>query len=249
MKISAVINTYNSEEHLCACLDSVSEFDEIVICDMHSTDATVEIAAGYGAKIVYFEHTGFVEPARNYAISQASNEWVLVVDSDEVVPQALKLYLYDFVNSSVGEKYSGLFIPRKNYFMGRFMHGAWPDYILRLVCKSLTHWPTTIHATAHVEGLTTRIPRRRRDLAFEHLANETIEQRIAKLNNYTNKERVRRAGQKYSIAAALFKSSHRFMRMYIYKGGFRDGKAGYVNAMIDAVYKFFTIAKLWENDT
>ncbi len=249
MKISVVINTFNSEQYLRTTLASVSRFDEIVVCDMHSTDSTIAIASEYGAKIVYYERSGIVEPARNYAISQASNEWVLVVDSDEVVPVELREYLYAFVSSPDGERFSGLFIPRKNYFMGRFMHGAYPDYILRLVRKSKTYWPSTIHATAKIDGLVTKIPRRRKELAFEHLANETIEQRIAKLNNYTNKEVVRRIGQSYTILGAFFKATHRFVRMYILKGGFRDGKAGYVNAMLDAVYKFVTISKLWEHDS
>lgn len=86
MKISVVINTFNSERFLDACLKSVATFDEIVLCDMHSTDQTCAIAEKYGCRIVYHERTGFVEPARNYAIAQASNEWVLVLDSDEVVP-------------------------------------------------------------------------------------------------------------------------------------------------------------------
>ena len=90
MKISVVINTFNSDRFLNQCLRSVEKFDEIVLCDMHSTDGTIAIAEKYGCRIVYHERTGIVEPARNYAIAQAENEWVLVLDSDEVVPDALR---------------------------------------------------------------------------------------------------------------------------------------------------------------
>mgnify|MGYP003438244586 FL=1 len=90
MKISAVINTYNAEKHLEKVLDSVKEFDEILICDMHSDDATLAIAEKYKAKIIFHEKTGFVEPARNFAISQAKNEWVLLLDADETVSTELK---------------------------------------------------------------------------------------------------------------------------------------------------------------
>ena len=81
-----------------------------------------------GRRIVYHERTGFVEPARNYAISQAANEWVLVLDSDEVIPAALKDYLYRFAETAEARGYAALKMARKNYFMGRFMHG---DFLAR----------------------------------------------------------------------------------------------------------------------
>ena len=123
MKISVVINTFNSDRFLNQCLRSVEKFDEIVLCDMHSTDGTIAIAEKYGCRIVYHERTGIVEPARNYAIAQAENEWVLVLDSDEVVPDALREYLYRFAETAEQRGYAALKMARKNYFLGRFMHG------------------------------------------------------------------------------------------------------------------------------
>ena len=94
MKISVVIQTYNSEQFLERVLNSVKEFDEIVVCDMYSTDRTIEIARKFDCKIVYHKKTDFCEPARNFAIHSATYDWVLVVDSDEIVPADLKDYLY-----------------------------------------------------------------------------------------------------------------------------------------------------------
>ena len=94
--ISIVINTYNAERHLAKVLESVKDFDEVVICDMESTDGTLSIAKSYGCKIVTFpkqNHT-IVEPARNFAIQSATHPWVLVVDAYEIVPKALRDYLY-----------------------------------------------------------------------------------------------------------------------------------------------------------
>lgn len=85
MGISVVINTYNEAKNLQECLDSVKGFDEIVVCDMESTDETVEIARRNGCKTIIFpkgSHT-ICEPARNTAIQSASNPWVLVLDADE----------------------------------------------------------------------------------------------------------------------------------------------------------------------
>ena len=97
--ISVVINTYNAEEHLAECLEAVKDFDEIVVCDMESTDHTVEIAKRYGCKVVTFPkgNIRICEPARQFAIGSASHPWVLVVDADEIITPELRQYLYERV--------------------------------------------------------------------------------------------------------------------------------------------------------
>ena len=96
-KISVVINTFNAEKHLQKVLDSVSGFDEILICDMESTDSTLDIAKRYNCKIVIFPNKGYLsaEPARTFAIQSAANNWVLVVDADELITNSLRQYLYN----------------------------------------------------------------------------------------------------------------------------------------------------------
>ena len=130
-KISVVINTYNASRHLARVLDSVKDFDEIVICDMESTDDTLEIAERYGCKVVTFPKGDLqiCEPARQTAIEAASCKWVLVVDADELVTPQLKDYLYESIAREDAPK--GLWIPRKNYFMSRFMHCFYPDFSLQ----------------------------------------------------------------------------------------------------------------------
>ena len=116
--ISVVINTYNAEKHLKAVLEAVKNFDEIVICDMESTDQTLDIARSYNCKIVTFPkgNLRIVEPARQFAIDKASSPWVLVVDADEVVTPELRKYLYDAIRKDSCP--DAIAIPRKNYFMG-----------------------------------------------------------------------------------------------------------------------------------
>ena len=90
-KISVVINTYNAEKHLQRVIDAVRTFDEVLICDMESTDSTLDIARMNGCKIVTFpkgEHKS-AEPARTFAIQSASCPWVLVVDADEIITPEL----------------------------------------------------------------------------------------------------------------------------------------------------------------
>ena len=126
-KISVVINTYNAEQRLEQVLEAVKDFDEILICDMESTDHTLDIAQKHGCRILTFERKQYniVEPAREYAIHEAQNEWVLVVDADEIVTSELKDFLYDIIQKDNCP--DGLFIPRKNFFMGRFMRYFYPD--------------------------------------------------------------------------------------------------------------------------
>ena len=154
MKISVVIQTYNSEQFLERVLNSVKEFDEIVVCDMYSTDRTIEIARKFDCKIVYHKKTDFCEPARNFA-------------------------------------------------MGKFIHGDYPDYILRFFRKQNAFWPPYVHAVPRVEGKVIRVPRNKKELAFIHLVNNPLELKLNKLNIYTSKEIPKRTGQKYTFLLSL----------------------------------------------
>ena len=95
-KISVVINTYNAERHLLQVINAAKGFDEIVVCDMESTDNTLAIAKSMGCRVVTFEKKDYniVEPARQFAIEQAAFPWVLVLDADEIVSEELRTYLY-----------------------------------------------------------------------------------------------------------------------------------------------------------
>ncbi len=245
-KISVVINTYNAEKHLKAVLASVKDFDEVLICDMESTDTTLEIARQEGCRIVTFPKNGIsiVEPARQFAIEQASFEWVLVVDADEIVPADLRNYLYRRIQEAGCP--DGIAIPRKNYFMGRFMHSCYPDYILRFFRKAVTHWPPVIHTSPVVEGRVERIPRNRMELAFEHLANDSVADILRKNNTYSDYEVPRRRHKHYGIGALIGKPLFRFFKSYVLKRGFLDGIPGLIHAALDGMYQFTIVAKLME---
>lgn len=244
--ISVVINTYNAEKFLARVLESVKDFDEIVICDMESTDNTCTIAAEYGCKIVVFPKGNHVsaEPARTFAIQSASNKWVLVIDADELVTPELKDYLYDLIKKPDAPQ--GLYIPRKNYFMGQFMHSFYPDYLLRFFIREGTVWPPYVHTFPEVKGRKEKIPANRKELAFIHLANDNIKVRLDKTNQYTENEVEKKKNKKVGIGALIFKPLFRFFRAYFLKGGFHDGKAGFINASYEALYKFVALSKIIE---
>lgn len=246
-KISVVINTYNAAPLLARVLDTVRHFDEVVVCDMESTDDTLDIARRYGCKTVTFARGSYTicEPARQCAIDHASCRWVLVVDADELVPDALRRYLYDV--ASRPDAPQGLYIPRRSLFMGRFMHCFYPDYQLRFFIKEGTRWPAVIHADPVIRGRIDKIPAGDRSMALEHLADDSVRCRMAKINQYTDNEIEKKKHRHYGPAALFYRPLVRFFRAYIQKGGFKDGIEGFICACYEAIYQFVAVSKIIEN--
>lgn len=247
-KISVVINTYNAQLYLQQVLDTVKEFDEIVVCDMESTDSTVDIALRNGCKVVTFTKGNHrcAEPARTFAIQSASNPWVLTVDADELVTPQLREYLYDIIKKP--DCPAGLYIPRKNYFMGRFIRAGYPDYILRFFKREGTVWPPYVHTMPVVQGRVDRIPAKRKELALIHLDEESVGARVKKLNEYSTDAAERRRNRNYGVMTLLTKPAFHFIKYYIFKGGFRDGKPALIRAMINAFYQVMVVSKVIEEN-
>ena len=245
-QISIVINTYNAERDLRQVLESVKDFDEIVVCDMESTDSTLDIARQYGCKIVTFPKANHMsaEPARTFAIQNASNEWVLVVDADEIVTNKLREYLYRYIENDNHK--CGLYIPRKNYIMGCFMKSSYPNYQLRFFKREGTEWPPYVHTFPKVNGPTERIPKECKELAFIHLSCTTFDQ-IRKLNEYTENEVKKRKKKHVSFMSMISEPAFRFFKLYIMKGGIRYGKIGLIQAVHNAMYRFVVLQKIMES--
>ena len=243
-KISVVINTYNAASMLEEVILAVKDFDETVVCDMESTDETVAIAHKHGCKVVTFpkaQHKS-AEPARTFAIQSASNPWVLVVDADEIVTPELRQYLYRRIASE--DCPQGLYIPRKGYFMHRLF--AYPDYQLRFFIREGTVWPPYVHTFPTVQGRLEHIPRNRHELALIHRADDSIHTRLYKTNEYSDNEAVKKAGRHYGALKLVFVPAFYFFKAYILKGQIRKGIPGFINATLDACYRFVTIAKVIE---
>jgi glycosyltransferase involved in cell wall biosynthesis len=245
-KISVVINTYNAEQHLAAVLKSVKDFDEVLICDMESTDHTLEIAREYGCRIVTFPKKNYVnaEPARTFAIQSASSPWVLVVDADEIVTSELRDYLYKRIQEPSCP--AGLYIIRHNRFFGKYTRSIAHDYQLRFFKQEGTVWPPHVHTFPKVEGPTERIPSSAKNVQLIHLADESINDLVKKINNYTDEEIYKRMGYNYGVWALFWRPFWRFFRNYFLKLGLLDGKAGLVRAGMDALYQYVLVAKIIE---
>jgi len=245
MGISVVINTYNARQHLERVLESVKDFDEIVVCDMESTDDTREIAARYNCKIVMFpkgSHT-CCEPARTFAIQSASNPWVFVVDADEIVTPELREALYTLIKQPYDV--AGYYIPRQNMFLGMFVRDFHYDYQLRFMLREGTEWPPYIHSLPKVPGRVVKL-KASKQARLLHLMDETMHEYQEKMNFYTDNETDRKGDKGYGLGALLWRPLWRFFKSYVMDGSFRMGTRGLIRSFMAAQYQFVLVAKIIE---
>ena len=242
-KISVVINTYNAEKHLRAVLEAVRGFDEVVVCDMESTDSTLALAREYGCRTVTFPKANHksAEPARTFAIQSALSDWVLVVDADEIITPELRQYLYRRIAEP--DCPAGLYIARSNQFMGRYGVSRGHDYQLRFFVRQGTTWPPYVHTFPQVQGRVEKAPPRYRMM---HLADETMREYVAKLNEYTDNEVEKKQHKNYGLWALVWRPFWRFFRAYILGGGILHGRRGLMQAQLTGFYQFVAVAKIIE---
>ena len=240
-KISAVINTYNAASQLPRALESLQKFDEIVVCDMESTDDTREIAERYGARVVIFPKGDYniCEPARDFAIHSATYPWVIVVDADEVVPDTLREYLYEYIRRP--DCAEALSVPFASMFMGRFTSTKAERHV-RFFRQDKAEWPPIIHSRVRIDGRTEKIPARR-PLEIEHFDDPTLAQRITKMNRYSDNEVEKRINRRYSTLSLLVRPWLFFFKMLILKGSIRDGRRGIIRAYIEMMYQVALLGK------
>ena len=241
-KISVVINTYNARQHLEKVLESVKGFDEVVVCDMESTDHTLEIAKEYGCKIVTFpkENHTCCEPARTFAIQSASNKWAFVVDADEIVTPELREELYQIIKKP--NCAAGYYIPRQNMFMSMFVRDFHYDYQLRFLLRDGTEWPPYIHSLPKVSGRVEKL-KAKKEARLLHLMDETMHEYIEKMNVYTDNETDKK---QYGTMALFWRPVWRFFKSYVMDGSFRMGTRGLIRSLMAAQYQFKLVSKIIE---
>lgn len=240
--LSVIIITLNEERNLRRCLESVKFADEIIINDTGSTDGTLKIARGFECRIIQTEFAGFGK-AKQTALEAATCEWVLSVDADEELDNTLQTAVKRVVEESA---YGGYLITRKSRFLGNWiMHSGWyPDRIVRLFRRTkgrFTEEP--IHEKVVVDGLIGNL-----DGHLLHYAYRDLSHYLEKLDNYATlkAETLRLKGTKFAVSKILFKPTAVFIKMYILKRGFLDGKAGLILALLSSFHEMVKHAKLWE---
>lgn len=242
MGISALVITWNEEKNIRRCLESLSFADEIIVLDSFSSDRTVEIARQFTEKVFQREFVGFSDQ-RNAALELATNEWIFIVDADEVVTPELASAIQEAV---LTDEYDGYRIPRLTVFLGReIWHCGWyPDYSIRLARRDKIYIPPRlVHESILVNG---RVKTLKPHLL--HYSYPTLSEYARKMVLYatTGAKQKMRDGERFRISDLLLRPAFAFIRMFIWKLGFLDGIHGLVLSTLTAYSTALRYAMLWE---
>jgi glycosyltransferase involved in cell wall biosynthesis len=246
--LSVAIITYNEENRIQACLDSVHDLaDEIIVLDSFSKDATESICRRY-AKVLFSQHPfdGHIEQ-KNRALEKCSCEWILSLDADERVTPELGRSIQAFLATNP-EDVAGAKFPRLAYHMHKHIrHGGWyPNARYRLVRKNKAFWGgENPHDRLILAGKGTRI---KGDLI--HLTNLDLSDQVTTINNFSSIVALMRynKGKRYHLWRLLLKPVSKFLECYLLKFGFLDGTQGFIIAVSSSYSSFLKEAKHFEMD-
>lgn len=244
-KLTVIIPTYNVEIYLEELLDCVEGWaDEIIVCDSFSTDRTLDIARSHEVKIIQHEYINSAKQ-KNWAIPQASNEWVMIIDSDEKPEESLKKEISDFL-VYVPNDVDMAYIPRKNLFWGEFMGkaSAYPDYQSRLFRRNKGRYQDKeVHAQVEVPGRSVHLKNALVHDDFTDISSWWL--RNNRYYRYELEECIKR-GKKWGFKLQIAKPIYVFLLFYVRRGGFLHGFRGLFVAMQWFIYYFMVGAKLYE---
>ncbi len=239
--LSLVIVVCNEAENITQCIQSASFAEEILVIDSGSRDGTPEIALQLGATVRHQSWLGYGRQ-KQYAVAQASYDWVLCLDADEYLSPSLA---QEIQTTMIQPKYFAFELPRRNYFLGRWLrHGeGYPDWNLRLFNRRYASWSNeAVHEKVHCpQG---KIGRLKNDLL--HLSEQGLASYVEKQNRYTTlqAELLFQAGRKVHWGHLVFSPIARFIKFYVLRLGFLDGVAGFVHIIVGCFNSFCKYAKV-----
>jgi glycosyltransferase involved in cell wall biosynthesis len=240
MKISATIITCNEERRIARTIESLRCCDEIVVVDSGSTDRTVEIAQQLGARVIDSPWPGYAKQ-KNLAAAQAANDWILSLDADEALSEALEAEIWQLRKK--GPEFDAYTMPRLAQYLGRWiLHSGWhPDRKVRLYDRNKATWVGEfVHESVEAHGTVGHLKS-----SILHYTFDSISEHVRTLDGYTTlaaQEIVSRK-QRVSWPNLLFEPAWTFLRTYVLQRGFLDGPEGLMIACMAAMYTFLKYAK------
>lgn len=242
LPLSAVLITFNCVGPLRATLESLRFCDEILAVDSGSTDGSVELLQEFGARVISEPWRGF-GPQKQFAVDQAAHDWVLCIDSDEIVSPELQASILQALEASGDSAYE---FPRRNRFLGRYLkHGeGYPDYSLRLYDRRQARWTDdVVHEKVITLGTVSCL---KGDLL--HHSEDSIESYLAKQNRYTTlaAQALAAEGMEVSTSKLVLSPLFRFIKFYFLRGGCLDGVPGLIHILIGCFNSFAKYAKVIE---
>ena len=244
LKISACVTAGNEEDKIAACLASLAWCDEVVVVDSFSQDKTFEISKQYTPNVTQHAWEGYIAQ-KNFIRTLAHHPWILFVDADEVVSDALRTEIENEFTRGPGET-AGYRFPRMVFYLGKWIrHGEWyPDIKLRLFRKDRGHSAgQEPHDRVVVEGAvqTLRAP-------LYHFTYDNLADHINTINRFSSisaGEKFSRGG-KFRWSDLIVRPPFRFFKSYFFKLGLLDGRQGFIIALMSAFGVFVKYAKLME---
>jgi len=240
MKITATIITFNEERNIARAIESLRCCDEILIVDSGSTDRTTELAENLGARVIEANWRGYAGQ-KNWAADQASNDWVLSLDADEALSEALEAEIWSL--KKAGPAYDGYTMPRLARYMGRWiLHSGWyPDRKLRLYDRRQAKWVGDfVHESVAVSGRTGHLQSN-----LLHFTCESLAEHIKTMDRYTTLAAQELAARriKVPLSRVLFAPAWSFLQSYFLNRGFLDGPEGLTISYMAAFYTFLKYTK------
>lgn len=244
--ITTVVLTRNDENVIERCVKSFQWCDEVIVVDDESTDGTIGIAKKYGAKIFVRKLNDDFAAQRNFGLEKATGEWVLFVDSDEIVSTELATEIKEIASlkTSRNDSLVGYYIKRKDYWGGRWLtHGETANVrLLRLARKDSGKWVQPVHEEWRVEGMVGELAS-----PLLHYPHQNVAQFLEEINRYSTlyAQYLHSRGIKEPVWQIFGKPVAKFFVNYVGCLGFLDGTAGMVTALMMSFHSFLVRAKLW----
>ena len=246
-KISVVVNSTNEGHLLPRALASVLNFaDEIVVIDMFSSDNTVEVAKEFKAGVYKHKFINYVEPVRNFAVSKAKGDWILIIDPDEEIGRKLGRLLKTIAGNPDADYYR---LPRKNLVFGKWLKHSrwWPDLNIRFFKKGSVTWSEIIHGVPTTQGKGLDLPVEEENAIIHH-HYDSISEYMSKMARYTDVQSRYLYDNKITFEwkHLIVKPANEFLSRYFFGKGYKDGLHGFALSALQAVSEFIVHLKLWE---
>jgi glycosyltransferase involved in cell wall biosynthesis len=240
MKITATIITQDEERNIARAMESLRCCDEIVVVDSGSSDRTPEIAQKLGARVIDSPWGGYAKQ-KNYAAECSTNDWILSIDADEALSEALEGEIWHIRKN--GPRYDAYTMPRMAQYLGRWiLHSGWyPDRKVRLYDRRKAQWVGEyVHESVVVRGT---IGHLESDLL--HFTCNSLSEHLKTMDRYTTlaAEQLVSQGKHVGYTQLLLDPAWTFVRTWIFRRGFQDGVEGLTIAWMAALYNFVKYAK------
>lgn len=240
MKITATIITLDEERHIARAIESLRCCDEILVLDSGSVDRTTELAEKLGARVIESPWRGYAGQ-KNWAAEQAANDWILSLDADEALSEALEGEIWNLKKS--GPKYDAYTMPRLAQYLGRWiLHSGWyPDRKIRLYNRNRAKWVGNfVHESVQVRGRLGHL-----EANLLHFTCDSLSEHLKTMDRYTTLAAEELVSRKARIGwnHVILDPAWTFLKTYFFQAGFLDGIEGLTIAYMAGLYTFLKYAK------